>query len=389
MTVWIVNPFDNLPHEGFRPQRYWIMAKAFAAAGHRAVCWTSDFSHALKRRRVMRREVPVPGVELKLVPTMPYGKNICLSRILSHMRLAQSWEKLAAAELVRPDAVVASLPPLGLCGRAMKAARRAGAVFVADVMDAWPETFERIAPAWALAPLRNAARRIYRSADAVSAVARRYLDLAADYGCTAPMKLCHHGIEMPPVPAAPRRPRAQRHGAFKLVYIGSMGASYDLMTLIEAVKGMPGVELDLAGAGPREPALREAARGIQGIRFHGYLGEEDDLRLLRGADAGIVPMFPDSCVGVPYKLADYAAAGLCIAECLGGETRELVESRHAGCHYEPGSAESLKNAVRRLSDSAGEWNPAGLAAEFDAARLMPDYVRWVESAVARGKGPAA
>ena len=34
MTVWIENPFDNLPAEGFRPQRYWLMAEAFAKAGH-------------------------------------------------------------------------------------------------------------------------------------------------------------------------------------------------------------------------------------------------------------------------------------------------------------------------------------------------------------------
>ena len=35
MRVWIVNPFDNLPLEGTRPQRYWLMARAFARAGDR------------------------------------------------------------------------------------------------------------------------------------------------------------------------------------------------------------------------------------------------------------------------------------------------------------------------------------------------------------------
>ena len=46
MTVWIQNPFDNLPQEGFRKQRYWLMAEAFVRAGHDVVYWTSDFSHA-------------------------------------------------------------------------------------------------------------------------------------------------------------------------------------------------------------------------------------------------------------------------------------------------------------------------------------------------------
>ena len=48
MTVWIQNPFDNLPCEGYRKQRYWLMAEAFARAGHSVVLWTSDFSHGAK-----------------------------------------------------------------------------------------------------------------------------------------------------------------------------------------------------------------------------------------------------------------------------------------------------------------------------------------------------
>ena len=28
MRVWLENPFDNLPLEGFRPQRYWLLAEA-------------------------------------------------------------------------------------------------------------------------------------------------------------------------------------------------------------------------------------------------------------------------------------------------------------------------------------------------------------------------
>ena len=52
MTVWIQNQFDNLPMEGYRKQRFWLMAEAFAAAGHRVAYWTSDFSHAKKSFRI-------------------------------------------------------------------------------------------------------------------------------------------------------------------------------------------------------------------------------------------------------------------------------------------------------------------------------------------------
>ena len=58
MRVWIENPFDNLPEEGFRPQRYWLMADAFSRAGHDTVLWTADFNHTTKARRLVSHETP-------------------------------------------------------------------------------------------------------------------------------------------------------------------------------------------------------------------------------------------------------------------------------------------------------------------------------------------
>lgn len=374
MTIWIINPFDNLPSEGYRPQRYWLMARAFAAAGHRVVFWTSDFSHATKRKRVLVREQN-DGFVVRLVPSMPYPSNVCLRRLASHWLLARTWKRLAEKESAKPDAVIASTPPLGLCSSALGFAKRHGALFVADIMDAWPETFERIAPRALLFPMRRIARRIYTRSDAVSAVASRYIDLARSYGATAPVKLSYHGIEVSGVSS--QWAGVRKDSATRIAYIGSFGASYDLETAIAAVRELPNVTLDIAGSGPKEPALRQQALGCERIRFHGYLADTEMKSLLRRCDIGLVPMFPDSCVGVPYKLADYAAAGLRIVECLGGETRELVESFHAGAHYEPRNVASLAAALSRPPDAA--WDAPGFVRQFDARRIMAEYVAWVVS----------
>lgn len=383
MTVWIVNPFDNLPLEDYRPQRYWLMARGFASAGHKVVYWTSDFSHATKRKRVLAREQN-DGFAVRLVPSMPYPANVCLRRLLSHWLLARTWRRLAEKEAEKPDVVIASTPPLGLCSAALSLAKRHGALFVADIMDAWPETFERIVPRWMLFPMRRIARQIYTQADAVSAVASRYIDLAKSYGSTAPVKLSYHGIDI-----------GERNGensalqlqletpTIRLAYIGSFGSSYDLETAIEAVKQMPNATLDIAGSGPKEAALRQIAAGCERIRFHGYLSDAEMKALLRNCDVGLVPMFPDSCVGVPYKLADYADAGLRIVECLGGETQSLVERFHAGSHYEPRNVASLVAVLAQQPDAA--WDAAGFVGQFDAKRIMAEYVAWVEELYAHRK----
>ena len=163
----------------------------------------------------------------------------------------------------------------------------------------------------------------------------------------------------------------------RIAYIGNMSLSYDLATAIDAVKGDEGLSLDLAGAGPDEQALRARAGDCGRIRFHGYLGDGDMRAMLAQADVGLVPMFDDSCVGVPYKLADYAAASLPVACSLHGEAAELIARHGAGAIYSAGDAAALREAVRAACGR--REGAASLAAEFDSDRLYKGYVAFVES----------
>ena len=328
MKVWIVNPFDNLPPEGLRPQRYWLMARAFVRAGHAVKYWSADFSHAYKRARSSEMEGEHEGISLRLVHEPPYAKNICLKRLWSHWRFARNWLAAAYGEVAEdadpaPDVLVVSSPPLALGAAARAFCRRTGARLIIDVQDAWPETFERVVPKMFLFPLRRMARRNYLSADAVTAVAARYIDLARGYGATCPTHLCYLGIDCEGS-ACGGPVRREGRSALRLVYIGNMSRSYDLATVIDAVSRMDGVTLDLAGAGPDEPALRRRAADCRRIAFHGYLPEGELRELLNRSDVGIIPMFDDSCVGVPGKLSDYAAAGLPVVNALSGETADLL-----------------------------------------------------------------
>jgi hypothetical protein len=71
MRVWIESPFDNLPQEGFRKQRFWLMAEAFARRGHEVVYWTGDFNHIGKTRRRMVAPEAGGEIDLRIFPVMP------------------------------------------------------------------------------------------------------------------------------------------------------------------------------------------------------------------------------------------------------------------------------------------------------------------------------
>lgn len=388
MRAWIVNPFDNLPAEGFRPQRYWLMSAALAAAGHEVVYWTSDFSHARKAPRVLRggSAAEPPGFELRLVPTLPYTRNVSLARVRSHRALADAWTELARSEESRPDVVVASLPPLSLPLAAMEFAHSAGAKFVVDVMDDWPGTFNRLLPRgfrWLggalFASARDAACRLYRGADLATGVCDQYGELVRGESAAEYFR-AYHGIELGPASV----PSPRGDGTLRLVYAGSLGRTYDLATVFEALAENPGWTLDVAGEGERRAELESAADSprLRGrVRFHGYLGRTELGELLAGCDVGVVPMAPESCVGIPYKLADYAASSLAVASSLGGESAALLERYGAGAAYAPGDAESFAAAVASLSARLAEARAASrrmAEAEFDAKSVYAEYARRLE-----------
>ena len=385
MKVWIVNPFDNLPVEGYRPQRYWMMAEAFAAAGHETTLWTQNWSHAKKSRR---EEIPSgSSFVLKYVRVPGYSRNICFKRIWSHWRFAANWatESMLAGEV--PDLVIVSSPPL-LAGRAVRRfCARTGAKYIVDIMDAWPETFERVLPRWALLPMRLVAKGNYLAAHGISAVTKSYLSLAAGYGAGCPMLLCHHGIRIPAGSGPERKREAPDLDRIRLAYAGNMSLSYDLATVIDAVKEDSALSIDLAGSGPDEPSLRARAGDCPRIRFHGYLDDAGLRSMLAKADVGVVPMFDESCVGVPYKLADYAAAGLPVVSSLHGETAELLEECAAGITYAARDPAAFSSAVRRASAIGSGC--MRLAQRFDADRLYLEYVEFAcETAMRPNRGDA-
>ena len=395
MTFWIVNPFDNLPPEGLRPQRYWLMARAFAQAGHKVVYWSADFSHAYNRARdVAALAGRYEGFELRLVHEPPYPKNVCLRRLWSHWRFARNWLAAACAEvkgfkgLKGPDVLIVSSPPLALGAAARAFCRCTGAKLVIDIQDAWPETFQRVVPRFLLLPLTRLARRNYRAADAITAFSQRYLDMALAYGASCPMHLCYHGIARPPNTPSPNPETVHAHPlyplssinyplpTYRLAYIGNMSLSYDLATVVAVVRDRTDLSLDLAGAGPDEAALKAQAADCDRIRFHGYLDETALRELLLQSDAGIIPMFPESQVGIPGKLADYAAAGLPVVSSLLDETLDLLVRYRAGVPYAAGDRDSFSEAVDKVRHLEKNDRHA-LAVEFDAEKLYNSYLNFV------------
>jgi len=379
MTVWIENPFDNLPAEGFRPQRYWLMAEAFAKAGHDVTLWTSDFSHAKKAPRILSKvEAPF---RLKLIKTPPYSGNVSFKRIASHRAYAANWladARAEAKESGKPDIIIISMPPLSTADAALAMKKEFGAKIVVDVMDAWPETFERIFPAplkflsaIALLPLRRAAKRAYRGADLVTGVCDAYGDIARANGAREYARF-YHGIDT----SKARGANTQRP-PLSFVYAGNFGRGYDLSAAIKAILENENATLDIAGAGEREAEWRALAAHSPRIRFHGYLSGDELDKLLDSASIGVIPLSDNTFVGLPYKLGDYAAHNLRMVTSLRGECAAILEKHSAGAVYDAKDANSFMAAAKKVQASTPDF--ATLLSELDAEKIYTTYVDRISS----------
>jgi glycosyltransferase involved in cell wall biosynthesis len=420
LTIWLVNPFDDIPGEGPPPLRYWTLARVLAARGHDVTWWTATWSH----RRKAIRTAPLgiredEGFAVRLVAVRPYEKNVSLARIASHRDFGRTFERLAnesisSGQLERPDIILASLPPLEGPEAAARLARRLDATFVLDLMDVWPETFDRLIPGprfltrllspFVLGGMLKRRKALVQEADAVSAATQTYADtVLGDAPAALPRHVCYVGA-YPQEFAAP--PRAIDHvplpddgsaaaiapPALECVYAGSLEAGQDLDVLPAAVRQLSAAGVNatihVAGTGTAEASLRRAAAGLSGpcrLEVHGLLPRQGYVQLLSRCDVGLVCVKPESLVAVPYKACDYAAAGLALVNALPGELQRLIDEHAAGVAYTAGDAASLARAITSLA--ADRTRLAALrqgarrlaAAEFDRERTYPRFADWLET----------
>ena len=400
MTIWINTLFDTLPGERGRPMRYWFLGRALVEAGHAVVIWSGDFHHVTKQPRQVATVYTEEGIHVRLAAVKPYRRNVCLRRWRSHVKYAADWKRLAisaveSGELNQPDCVVLALPPPQLFDAVDELRRRWECRVVVDIQDAWPETFYRLLPhgcrwmgAYLLRPLRRAAQRAYRDADAITAVTENYLRLARQAGQQAKTAVFPLGVTIKERAAYDDERTASDKSEVRLCYVGNLGALYDIETILTGVRnlvseGIP-ASLTVAGDGPQRDKVIQAASECSAIRYVGYLADKEMGQLLAGCDVGLVPMFADSLVAVPNKLVDYAAAGLAVINGLGGESQALLESYQAGLAYSPRNVSSFVDAVRRYVAIRGllEQHQDGallLAKErFDAVKIYSEMVEWLE-----------
>ncbi|WP_420909162.1 glycosyltransferase family 4 protein [Brevibacterium luteolum] len=387
------------------PQRRWKeLIEGFSAAGHRvAVCApVAHYPHRKaaslgeKRSKTLTWRDGEYGERILRLPYLPTSSSMA-GQILDQSVSSFFAVRVAVAmRSARPDVVISTIPGLPMLFAGDAVSRLLGVPHVVEVRDAWPDLI-------ADSHLVRAATRGLLPEPVADYLERRTLPAAFH---TVMRRAAHlvvttdgfaarlRGAGLGPVTvvrntAVPYRPsklhRRRRNGdPLQLLYVGTVGRSQGLESLVKAVAEVPGIQLTVAGSGAAQRSLQRAAADIFArsddlssgttVRFLPQTTGEELESLWRWADSGIVSLtaLPSFEYTVPSKLYTLMARGIHITGILGGEAAAIVQETDAGHVVAPGDTVGLRNLLADLRDGRANLVPSSRAQDWLADHAAPD-----------------
>ncbi len=236
---------------------------------------------------------------------------------------------------------------------------------------------------------RAALRRVlYRMTDLVVTVSEELRNsILAQVKTPADKIAClPNGVDLRRFRSLPRKETARRELGLPsdATVIGSVGRHdpvKDYGSLLRAFARIrsqrKGVRLLLAGDGPQNAALRNAADALGIAGDVHFLGWSDDIQnILAATDVFVLPSLTE---GMSNALLEAMAAGLpCVATEVGGNG-ELIDQGTTGLLVPPSNPERLGAALERLVSNAalrqqmGEAGRARVTAQFSLDAMVARY----------------
>jgi len=408
MKIWLCTPYGTLPGEAFRETRYAMLGRALARRGHEVTWWTANFCHYSKTfRSEETKDINVePGFTIRLVPAPPYVRHVGFARLRFEFLFALRFFRMAW-RCDPPDSIVSGDATMAWTQACLTLSRHFGADLVYDIIDLYPEVFTGVLPSWLRGlqkqvfwPLYALRSRRLRKASAVTAVCDDYLNparlanpsLGSDRLLTVfwgtDLKEFRKAQGDAAQIAALAGKLGKRAGDVFAIYAGTLGVLYDIDALLDAaklLKGNPRLKILIAGSGPRAVDIREfaARHDLNNLVILGEVGFAELIRIYQVCDIGLCLYGVNSPVAMPIKVFDYLAAGLPVANSIGGFLERLLGERRIGVQYKAGDAESLAAVLDRLSCDdemrrSMVENAKSAAREFDSALQYGRFVDLLE-----------
>ena len=360
------------------PSRFYYIAKMFAEQRFDVELIGSGFQHFEKRPRDKEkiRKQGYPFLNT-FIDVLPYKKNIDVRRALGN--------KIAAVRLMRYlrgreyDLIYCSIPANNISAKVGAYCKEKGIPFVVDIEDLWPEAMEMVFHVPLVKNLlfsyfKKDAKKTYRNADAVIGTSDEFTNRAFLHReRNIPSATVYVGCDLEIFDSGV----AEFAGAifkqdkeFWVTYAGSIGASYDIRTLVLAAAklhqaGQSNIKIKILGTGPLKEELEALAKslGCVNVEFCGYVEYKKMAAYLGKSDLLINSFVKGASQSIVNKVGDYLAAGKPMINTLASrEFMGLVKEYGFGANIEAECAQELFGVILSYAGDMRRCIEEGIAA---------------------------
>jgi len=341
--------------------RFNYLASMLGKKGYEVELITSSFSHRDKKQRIEIKDNQ-KTYQLTLIHEPSYRKNVSLKRLLiSHKIFAKNvYHYLKQSR--RPDLLYCAFPSIDVAKVASEYAVNNNIPFIIDIQDLWPEAFQMTfnIPIFSniiFSPLTKTANKIYGSADEIIAVSKTYVDramIAAKKGANG--HVVYLGTDLDKFDSFNQKDSSfildKRNDEKWIAYCGTLGKSYDLISVIDALDLLKenAPKFIVMGDGPRKEEFEQYASKKQiSCLFTGRLPYIQMCSVLKKCDMVVNPIVGDSVASIINKHADYAASGLPVINTQNSEEyRQLVRDYQMGVNCVNGDSKDIASKIENL-----------------------------------------
>ncbi|MCM3306974.1 glycosyltransferase family 4 protein [Priestia megaterium] len=363
--ILIVAHFTQVPGEHGNG-RFWYIINMLADKGHNVELVTTQFSHRTKKKRTLTdHQLNQLKYKLTMLNESGYKKNVSIKRFYSHYIFGRNLKRYLNNR-EKPDVIYCAVPSLDAAYVAAQFANDNNIKFVIDIQDLWPEAFKMVfnkpvISDLAFSPMNKKANYIYNSADNIIAVSETYVNRALSANQNMKKGLSVFlGTDLLYFDKFAKENKVNKPlEEIWLAYIGTLGNSYDLNTVIDALsilkdKGINNIKFIVMGDGPLKSKFQDYAKAKKVYaEFTGRLDYEEMVGILGSCDLAVNPIRSNSAGSIINKVGDYAAASLPVINTQESqEYQDLISSYDAGINCENGNPVDLAGSLLSLySDS--------------------------------------
>lgn len=322
---------------------------------------TSDFYHTKKR---MKEVTGSYNFNITFIEEPGYTKNISFRRLYSHWLFGRNLSKYLFNQK-KPNLVYCSFPSISLVKVSLKRTETTEIPVLIDVQDLWPEAFSRV-----LDKLPILGGLVYnflkRKTDSLFERANSIVTVSDSYRFEIEKRVKRKNFKVTYIGASWEKDTTDLvvkerdlTTTVNVVYLGSLGDSYDLELVLEALaiakKEMPQqpIDLHIIGDGEKKIVLEKYSKDLGlSVNFSGLLSHSEVQKILPTMDVAVNPIVPWSAASIINKHADYVMAGLPVINTQKNEEyQELLTSYKCGINIKHEKSEMV-NAILNLALNA-------------------------------------